>query len=246
MKMSQKVFLHGVPDTPAMWAPVIDELGLTESEYVAPAMPGFSTPIPAGFSCTKEAYVDWYISILEAIASKSGPSDIVGHDWGALITFRVASLRPDLVRTWTVANALPHPDYEWHTMAKRWQTPIIGEIMMMLIGKKPMAKAMAANGVPATLAEEEIRHWNGDMKKAILKLYRSAKHAGTEWYPDIKALSEKGMIFWGNDDPYVQSWVAEKVAADTGARLEGQDDSGHWSVLERKEELARLLKDHWA
>ena len=39
--MPMKLFLHGVPDTPSMWDPLIAELGLGTDEYLAPAMPGF-------------------------------------------------------------------------------------------------------------------------------------------------------------------------------------------------------------
>lgn len=244
--MTQKVFLHGVPDTPHMWQPLIGALGLSEDEYLAPPMPGFSTPIPDGFACTKEAYVGWYITLLEGLASKSGPSDLVGHDWGAIITIRAACLRPDLVRTWTVANALPHPDYKWHSMAKRWQTPLLGELVMAVIGKAAMGKALRDSGIPAELAKIEASHWNSDMKKAILKLYRSAKTAGTEWYDKIDQLPDRGMVFWGDDDPYVPHTIAEKFVADTGSRLERQADTGHWSVVERKDELAALLLEHWA
>jgi pimeloyl-ACP methyl ester carboxylesterase len=41
-------------------------------------------------------YVDWLIARLEEIGS---PVDLVGHDWGPALTVRVASPRPDLVRT---------------------------------------------------------------------------------------------------------------------------------------------------
>ena len=47
-----KVFIHGVPDTPHLWKPLVAALGLQPSEYFAPALPGFGTPLPKGFSCT--------------------------------------------------------------------------------------------------------------------------------------------------------------------------------------------------
>ena len=127
--MPMKLFLHGVPDTPSMWDPLLSELGLSQNEYRAPAMPGFVTPAPRDFGSTKEDYVDWYIAEIEAAHAQAGPVDLVGHDWGAIITIRAASLKPDLVRTWCVANALPHPDYKWHSMARMWQTPIVGELI---------------------------------------------------------------------------------------------------------------------
>nr|WP_070958885.1 alpha/beta hydrolase [Hyphomonas sp. Mor2] len=244
--MGLKLFLHGVPDTPAMWDPLIGELGLDQTEFRAPAMPGFLEPLPNGFDASKEAYVDWYIGQIESAHSERGPVDLVGHDWGALITVRVASLRPDLVRTWCVANALPHPEYKWHRMARMWQTPVLGELITAVTRKEALCKALHAAGVPADLASREASHWSPHMREAILKLYRSAKTTGSEWWEDTQNLPERGLVFWGADDPYVPTWVAEKFCAHTGASLEIQEGTGHWSIIERADVLANLLKSHWA
>jgi len=244
--MGLKLFLHGVPDTPSMWDPLIGELGLSDDMYGAPAMPGFIAPLPNGFSATKEAYVDWYIAEIERAYAEAGPVDLVGHDWGAIITIRVASLRPDLVNSWCVANALPHPDYQWHRMARMWQTPVLGELIMAVTRKEAMCKALHAAGIPADLASKEASHWSPDMKRAILKLYRSAKTAGTDWWDATKHLPERGLVFWGVDDPYVPVEIAEKFCAQTSTRLEKQMDTGHWSIIERADVLAGLLRKHWA
>jgi hypothetical protein len=90
------VFVHGVPDTYRVWDRVRAQL--TRKDVVALALPGFDNPAPAGFTSTKEAYADWIIQQLETIGT---PVDLVGHDWGCMLTTRVASIRPDLVRTWT-------------------------------------------------------------------------------------------------------------------------------------------------
>ncbi len=244
--MGLKLFLHGVPDTPSMWDPVISELALTPDAYKAPAMPGFVSPAPASFSSTKEAYVDWYIEQMSEAYDAAGPVDLVGHDWGAIITIRAASLRPDLVRTWCVANALPHPEYRWHRMARMWQTPILGELIMAVTRKEQLCKALHASGIPADLASIEASHWSPHMRKAILKLYRSAKTVGEDWWGETKALPDRGLVFWGVDDPYVPTWIADKFCAATGAQLEKQDSTGHWSIIERADVLAASLKGHWA
>ena len=244
--MGLKLFLHGVPDTPSMWGPLLNELSLGEDDYRAPAMPGFVTPAPAGFTATKEAYVDWYIGEIEQAHAQHGPVDLVGHDWGAIITIRVASLRPELVNSWCVANALPHPDYKWHRMARMWQTPVLGELIMALARKEALCKGLHAAGIPADLASTEASHWSPHMRRSILKLYRSAKNAGSEWWEATANLPERGLVFWGEDDPYVPSWVAESFCDATDAALEKQANTGHWSVIERADVLAERLKAHWA
>lgn len=241
--MAHTYFLHGVPDTPHMWQPLIQALNLAETDYTAPALPGFTAPPPAGFSSTKEAYVDWYIDLIGQEVERTGPVNLIGHDWGALITVRVASLRPEWVRTWCVANALPHPDYSWHRMAKLWQMPIIGELVMAATRKEAMCKALHAAGLPADMASLEAAHWSPHMRRAILKLYRSAKTAGADWWADLTSLpSETGLVFWGDDDPYVPVWVAESFCEHTGAPLMRQANTGHWSVVQRADILADTLR----
>lgn len=240
-----KLFLHGVPDTPSMWDPLIAELGLPAETYRAPALPGFVSPASDGFGSTKEDYVDWYISELETAFASNGPVDLVGHDWGAIITIRAASLRPDLVRTWCVANALPHPDYKWHSVARMWQTPVVGELMTAITRKEQLCKTLHAAGIPADLASKEASHWSPHMKKSILRLYRSAKTVGVDWSPEVQNLPERGMVFWGVDDPYVQTEIADKFCAETGAQLLKQEKTGHWSIIERADIMAAALRDHW-
>src|SRR5436853_7218787 len=89
--------VHGVPDSPALWEPI--RRRLTRPDVVTPTLPGFGSPLPPGFAATCEAYVDWLIA---DIARLGTPVDLVGHDWGSILALRVASVRPDLVRTLAV------------------------------------------------------------------------------------------------------------------------------------------------
>jgi pimeloyl-ACP methyl ester carboxylesterase len=241
-----KIFVHGVPDTPAMWAPLIEALGLDPAMTHCPALPGFSTPVPEGFDCTKEAYADWLVSEIEAHRPEGGQVDLVGHDWGALLVIRAAWLRPDLVRSWAVANALPEPQYKWHRTARIWQTPVLGEIFMAMTGRNRLAAALTEAGMPEALAREEVSHWTPEMRKAILKLYRSARNAAEEWTQDMDRLPQRGMVFWGDDDPFVPVETAERFTEALGVPLHRHADTGHWSVVEKADQLAEKLRGHWA
>ncbi len=119
------VFVHGVPETHHVWDPI--RAHLSRKDVVAVDLPGFGSPLPSGFDSTKEAYAAWLIAEIEKIGA---PVDLVGHDWGSLLTLRVASTRPDLIRTWTGGSGAVHPDYVWHDMARMWQTPQVGEQVM--------------------------------------------------------------------------------------------------------------------
>ena len=116
------VFVHGVPETASIWDGVRDVIS---RESVALSLPGFGCLRPDNFSATKDDYVDWLVMELDRIDE---PIDLVGHDWGAGLTYRVATAHADKLHSWAadIAN-IGHPDYVWHDFAKLWQTPGDGE-----------------------------------------------------------------------------------------------------------------------
>ena len=244
-----KLFLHGVPDSPAIWRPLTAALDLGETPVAVPALPGFTAPLPAGFAATKEAYADWAVGQVEALFAAHGPIDIIGHDWGALIAQRVAMLRPDLIRSWAVSNAVIDPDYRGHRVARIWNTPILGEIFMALSAPAKLAEGLAAQGMPAAIAAEEAAQWaNKDKRRAILKLYRSANglNFSHDWARGIGILPAQGALIWGADDPYVDLSVAQRFAANTGMPLTVIDGAGHWAIAERPAEVAAALHRFWS
>ena len=83
------VFVHGVPETAAIWDKVRAAI---DRPSVALEMPGFCCAPPDGFDATKDDYADWLVGEIRAIGE---PVDLVGHDWGAGITYRVATAHGD-------------------------------------------------------------------------------------------------------------------------------------------------------
>lgn len=240
------VFIHGVPDTPALWKPLIQALGLAPADYRAPALPGFGTPVPKGFSATKDAYAEHLIGEIERLGQKI---HLVGHDWGALLALRVASLRPDLIRTWCVTNAVIDPEYRGHRTARMWATPLLGEFVMLNMRNKPrLEAALVEGGMPADLAAEEVPHIDKTMRQSILKLYRSAiglQFSGP-WVTDLDRLPSPGQLFWGETDPFVNLSVAERFSKAHNVPLHVERDAGHWACAERAEAFAGVLKTLWA
>lgn len=240
------VFVHGVPDTPALWEPLVAALGLKRDEYVAPTLPGFGAPVPSGFSCTKDAYAAWLIGEIE----KAGkPVHLVGHDWGALLALRAASLRPDLIASWCVTNAVIDPDYRGHQNARLWATPILGELSMVAIRNKPrLEAALVTAGMPSALARHEVPLIDRTMRQSILKLYRSAnglRFAGP-WVDDLARLPPRGRLFWGATDIFVQLAVAERFSRQRNIPLHVEHGAGHWACHERAASFANVLTAHWA
>lgn len=240
------LFIHGVPDTPHLWQPLIEALGLRPGDYLAPALPGFGVERPAGFSGTKDAYADWLVGQMVA---QGGKVDLVGHDWGALLCLRAASLRPDLVRTWCVTNAVIDPLYSGHRTARMWATPLLGELVMLgMRNKARLRQGLIDGGMPAALADLEVPGIDKRMRQSILGLYRSAiglRFSG-HWVEDLARLPKPGQLFWGETDPFVDVSVARRFSARHDVALHVEPGAGHWACHDRADAFATLLRQLWA
>src|SRR5882757_4654700 len=178
--------VHGNPDTSKLWEEVLPHLAGYGEEVVAVDLPGFATPAAEGFPATKEAYVDWLVGELETLAERGGPVDLVGHDWGSLLVQRIASIRPDLLRSVAAGGAVVDADYPWHDIAQIWQTPGEGERYMAEdLTDEVGVPYLVENGVPQRYAERNAWLTPGN-KACILALYRSAVDVGREWQPELE------------------------------------------------------------
>ena len=235
------VFVHGVPDTPAVWDAVVSRL--QRKDVVRLALPGFACPLPRGFGATKEEYVDW---ILAQLATVSGPIDLVGHDWGGLLVTRVVSVQPTAVRSWVAGAAPLDREYVWHQAARAWQTPGMGEKVMAGLTAETLQAALVAAGVPAADAARAGGKVDATMKQCILNLYRSAVNAGAEWEDDLRRVSTPGLVLWGEKDPYAAVDFGARLAEKTRARFVPFAGGSHWWQLERPAEVVAELERHWS
>ncbi len=246
-----KAFVHGVPETCALWQTIVGELkrrGVGDVELLSP--PGFGVPTPTDWQPTRANYGAWLIGELEALG---GDVDVVGHDWGAGHVYGVLSERPDLLRSWAADCAgLIHSDYVWHDMAQAWQTPEIGEqAIAALTGGNPEERSaiLAGLGLPAEVASSIAAAQDDEMARCILGLYRSAAQPAMRELGERAAGAEHrpGLVIIPTDDPYAGTpEVASEVAATLGAKTLTLEGLGHWWMFEGAEAAADALVAHWS
>ena len=239
------VFVHGVPETARLWDGVRAAVG--HADTVAVALPGFGCARPAGFGSTKEEYVDWLIAELGRFGE---PVDLVGHDWGGGFTLRVATLRPDLLRSWVSdAAGLGDVRFEWHEFAKIWQTPGAGEDFFrqqLALSVEERASTFTGFGVPEAEARALAAGLDDTMAESILALYRSAVDVGREWGPAIASIRKPGLVVIPEHDPFLAAGLAETTARNAGAEIARLGGVGHWWPLQAPERGAEILSTFWA
>jgi pimeloyl-ACP methyl ester carboxylesterase len=242
------VFVHGNPETDAIWGPLVDALGRTDVVLLSP--PGFGAPLPDDFPATYLAYRDWLEGELENIG---GPIDLVGHDWGGGHVVNVVMHRPELVRSWASdIVGVFDPDYVWHDLAQVWQTPDEGEksVDTMFGGSvEDRAALWAGLGIPSDIAASWAAAQGPEMGRAVLLLYRSAAQPATAESGRAleNAAARPGLSILAAEDTYVgHESIRRRAAERAGAHTEVLDGLGHWWMMEDPARGAAALTRFWA
>lgn len=238
------VFVHGVPETAALWEPVLT--ALDRSGASALSLPGFGSGRPADFGATKDEYVAWLIEELAAIGE---PVDLVGHDWGGAFTIRLVSLRSDLVRSWASDAVYVYDKaYEWHDFAKLWQRPGAGEDWLKQQMETPLeerAEQLASLGVPQSYATQVAGWLDETMGTTILDLYRSAIDVAGDWGAELPSITAPGLAIHATADPFADGDLVSRQAKRLDTEVTMLDGLGHWWMLQDPMLAASRLKTFW-
>lgn len=245
------VFVHGNPETAAVWGPLLGELGRKDVVCLSP--PGFGAPLPDGFSGTVGAYRAWLIGELEGLGAADEPVDLVGHDWGGAHVVGVAMARPDLLRSWVSDSVgLFDPNYVWHALAQEWQSPVVGEraVSERLIEADQEARtaSLVGRGFPPDVAGAVAAEQGATMGWAVLALYRSATQpVMAELGRDLeRAAAQPGLAVIAADDLMVGTDEQRRRSASrAGAHVEVLDGLGHWWMLQDAGRAAGMLRTFW-
>ncbi len=236
------VLVHGVPETAALWHRLQTHL---DGESVAVCLPGFGCARPGGFAATPDAYADWLVGELE---HRGEPVDLVGHDWGAALTYRVATTRPDLLRTWAADAAyLLHPDYVWHDLARTWQTEQAGEAFWEGYLGQPAEQVAAAFepwGVTHADAMALAAMADETMARCVLDLYRAATPNPHARWAAARSIVP-GLVLDTPADPFGPQQQSLEVARTLGADVAHLDGLGHWWALQDPARVAAELTTFW-
>jgi pimeloyl-ACP methyl ester carboxylesterase len=235
------VFVHGVPETAAIWDRV---RGLIDRDSVALSLPGFGRARPDGFGATMDEYAAWLRRELDGFDE---PVDLVGHDWGAILTSRVVTTNGAGLRSWVLdLPTAVSADFEWHDFAKVWQTPGEGEAFWdgLRADLDAAAGLFSSLGLPEDDARAMVGALDDTMVRSILDLYRSATNIGRDWEATGPAVPN-GLVVLSAADPFggLVRWRA--MAERLGADFEVIEGGGHWWPYDNAESAAATLQAFW-
>lgn len=98
--------IHGFPDTAWSFVPLLHRLAAAGYRAVAPFTRGYApTEVPDNGDYSLPTLGQDVLALIEHFGAER--AYIVGHDWGAVIAYAAAALRPDRVRA-IVTASVPH------------------------------------------------------------------------------------------------------------------------------------------
>ena len=112
------VLIHGFPDTPHGWERIASALADAGYRAVTPWLRGYRPEtIVEGRSYDPIAISEDAIALLDALGEHD--AILVGHDWGAVITYGAAALAPERFRA-VVPIAIPYPPLYPRSLKLLW------------------------------------------------------------------------------------------------------------------------------
>lgn len=253
------VLFHGFPDTPYSWAQIEQALVEAGWRVTVPWLRGYrQETIVAGRRYDPETLGRDALGLLDALDVSSAV--LVGHDWGALVSYVAASLAPERVRA-IVTFGIPHPAVLERTPSAFWA------VRHFLGLKLPWAAWTCRRNDFAHLDKLYRRwapNWSGPERDETLRRAKEALSApatldgAIAYYRDLPLLGRPpqvtarvpnvpGLIV-GEDDALAQAKLfvrtAELMPAPSRALI--VEGAGHWPHREKAEVVVPELLEYLA
>lgn len=247
-KGTPTLFLHGIPDSGNVWKEVTR---VVSSSYrcVVPDLPGFGqSAVPAGFQVTLDGMAEFIDGFLLAVGI-SEPVNLVVHDIGGPFGLAWAVRHPGKVKSITIMNTVFQSEYRWHRYGRICRTPILGELLHIVMTQSGLARSMRANSGVTKPGRDHIsttyRDFTGSVRQMVLRVYRGLDPAVFQnWETDLHALAARvpSLVIWGDRDTYIDNRFAEHFGAQ---KVMHCPDCGHWPMVEIPDVVSKRLLEHF-
>lgn len=243
------LLIHGVPESSMLWKHLIPELSSVGFRTIAPDLPGFGQSDRFPYSSTWENYVIFIQQFMEALSLEK--IHLVVHDWGGMIGLRWACDHIEKVESLIISDTCLIPGYSWHSLAKKWRTPELGEKVVEAMANKDAWMSNMKQEIPSV--DEEILEdfftifQTEETRKVILELYRSANLELIAPHQKLAEIKKPVTILWGENDPYISPDFAYKTrqAQFPQAKVEVIPNTGHFIHIEAPKQVIPIVKGHF-
>ena len=243
------VFVHGNPGPLDDWQPFAVEVARF-AQVVAMDLPGFGrADRPPRFDYSIAGYGAFLGALLDRLAV-ARRVHLVAHDFGGAWATAWAAAHRARVASMTLISTPVVPTFRWHTFARVWQTPVMGEVFQMLASRSLIRAVMRRDNprpLPADFLDRVSGYADLAQKLRVLRIYRDARDPASAFAPiaeQLRAIDPPACIIWGERDPY----AAKENAAATSALFTRAEThviagAGHWPFVDEPARVKAIVCD---
>jgi len=247
------LLMHGFPDTAHTWDDIRPKIAAKGYRVVAPFLRGYAPSEIPEHDTDQETIARDVLELITALGEKQ--AILIGHDWGAVAAWWVATRYPEKLKKLAVLNC-PHPKVwleaqrsdpkqrraSWYVAA--FQIPFLPEAMMRAGNFRALVTAIRQSTAP--VSDEELTRYRacwsqpGELTATINWYRAAARHSFEPIAP--ASITPPIQIIWGQQDPYVLPSLAEaSKALCRDARLTLLPEATHWVAHDAPDQVNAIL-----
>jgi pimeloyl-ACP methyl ester carboxylesterase len=259
------VFLHGFPEFWFGWRRQIDHFVSCGYRVIIPDQRGYNlSDKPEGIAnYSIDLLARDVVGVLDTVASSK--AFVVGHDWGAAVTWYLAARYSDRVSRAAMLS-VPHPRVLVKNLIinpaqlrRNWymfffQLPWLPEFIVRRRDWALLVRALRNTSPPGVFSDSDLEQYKESWARkgaltAMLNWYRAALLRPSKLALDPKASRVKvpALLIWGTNDQFVSETMArESLQYCDDGHLEIFDNATHWVQHEEPAHLNTLLSQFFA
>ena len=246
------ILLHGFPQAAIMWDCLAGALADAGYRTIALNQRGYGrSSRPRGIA----AYdLDRLAADVRELAQALGHNafTVVGHDWGAVVGWWLASAHDGRLKG-LIAISAAHPAVWRETMVgdkdqkrrsryvRLFRIPVIPEILILLTGYAGLKRAVADAGASKAAREVYLQSWRAPGSvTAMLNWYRALLRKS---FAPPASVGVPTLFIYGREDPFLSEAAVRRtkmISPDVEAVQLGE---GHWLVDRSATKIRRLVLD---
>jgi epoxide hydrolase 4 len=259
------ILLHGFPEFWYAWRRQIDHFVRSGYRVIIPDQRGYNlSDKPAGMaSYSIDLLAKDVVGFLDTVANSK--AFVVGHDWGAAVTWYLAARYSDRVHRAAmlsvahprvfIKNLIMNPAQlrrSWYTFF--FQLPWLPEFILRERDWAPLVRVLRNTSPAGVFSDSDLERYKEswarkDAATAMLNWYRAAllRPSKLALDPNASRVKVPALLIWGKNDQFVgEAMARESLQYCDDGHLEILESATHWVQHEHPAQVNTLLSQFFA